>query len=252
MIIVHLIFDTSSLLACSLTCYSWYIASVPHLHHTLLTFPPLWPFHPELEWPRPVRNASKLGLLPFVKRYWIKSISISSPFSTKQFNRRILREHSGLVNVQKLEIDELDIPSFVPGVRQYFGNFLPTVRSLSLRKPRGSCRHIIFFVGLFQHLEDLTLLDGTLPFWKEEPMDDLTLIPPFAPPLQGRLVMASFRRVGFLKDMIALFGGIRFHYMDLFDVGEMELLLNACAETTKRLRLYSADPQGEQPYPKCM
>ena len=86
----------------------------------------------------------------------------------------------------------------------------------------------------------------------EEPMNDLTFIPPFAPLLRGRLVVARFRRAGFLKDMIALFGGIRFRYMDLFDVGEMELLLNACAETTKRLRLYSTDPQGEQPYLKCM
>ena len=31
MIIAHLIYDTRSLLACSLTCYSWYIATVPHL-----------------------------------------------------------------------------------------------------------------------------------------------------------------------------------------------------------------------------
>ena len=27
--------DTRALLACSMTCYSWYIAAVPHLHHTL-------------------------------------------------------------------------------------------------------------------------------------------------------------------------------------------------------------------------
>ena len=79
-------------------------------------------------------------------------------------------------------------------------------------------------------------------------MNDLTLIPPFAPPLQGQLVMACFRRAGFLKDMIALFGGIRFHYMDLFDVGEMEFLPNACAETLETLGLHPADSRGEQPY----
>ena len=33
----YLIYDARSLLACSMTCYSWYIAAVPHLHHTLTT-----------------------------------------------------------------------------------------------------------------------------------------------------------------------------------------------------------------------
>jgi len=40
MIVAHLIYDKRSLLACSLTCYSWYyqdIAAAPHLHHTLIT-----------------------------------------------------------------------------------------------------------------------------------------------------------------------------------------------------------------------
>ena len=36
-ITVHLTYDRRSLLACSLTCYSWHIVTVPHLHHTLIT-----------------------------------------------------------------------------------------------------------------------------------------------------------------------------------------------------------------------
>ena len=34
-IIAHLIYNKLSLLTCSLTCRSWYIATVPHIHHTL-------------------------------------------------------------------------------------------------------------------------------------------------------------------------------------------------------------------------
>jgi hypothetical protein len=37
-IISYFIYDTSTLLACSTTCYSWYIASVPHLHRSLTTY----------------------------------------------------------------------------------------------------------------------------------------------------------------------------------------------------------------------
>ena len=36
MVIAHLIYDTPSLLACSLTCYAWYIPAVPHIHHTVV------------------------------------------------------------------------------------------------------------------------------------------------------------------------------------------------------------------------
>lgn len=100
----------------------------------------------------------------------------------------------------------------MPRIHQYF---LPSVHSLALRAPIGPRRQITYFIGLFRHLEDLKFLYD----WgdsQEELADDLTLTPPFVPPLRGRLVMERFRRVDLLKDMIDLFGGIRFHYMDLF------------------------------------
>ena len=95
----------------------------------------------------------------------------------------------------------------MPNVRQCFGHFSPTVQSLALRKPKGeSRRQIFFFIGLFQHLEDVKLLYDSVDF-QEEPADDLALIPSFVPPLHGRLTMTCFTRVGILEDMIGLFGG---------------------------------------------
>ena len=38
MIISYFIYDIRTPPTCSLTCYSWYIAVVPHLHHTLTTY----------------------------------------------------------------------------------------------------------------------------------------------------------------------------------------------------------------------
>ena len=236
-IIAHLIYDTRSLLACSLTCRSWYIVSVPHLHHTFTARTRLWPSRPKHWWPNSLQNASKLGLLPFVRRLRIRETEWTiDGLSKSEFNRRILRQFSALANVQELEIHSLDIPSFLPTVRRYFGHFLPTVRSLALKTPKGSQRQIIYFIGLFQHLNDLHLTD----FYrrKDEPAEDPTLIPPFTPPLRGRLVMSDFRRVGFVKDMIDLFGGIRFNYMDLLDVEDARLLLKACAKTLETLRIY--------------
>jgi hypothetical protein len=159
MIIAHLIYDTRSLRACSLTCYSWYIASVPHLHHTLTTRPRRW--YGTRGWPEPLQNASELGLLPLVKKFKHYGTDHMNPgFSPKRFNRRLLRQFSALTNVQELAIDDLDIPGSMPMLQRYFGHFLPTVRSLALKGPFGSRRQILYFIGLFEHLEDLTLIAG--------------------------------------------------------------------------------------------
>ena len=59
--------------------------------------------------------------------------------------------------------------------------------------------------------------------------------------------MVTFlKEVGLLKEMIELFGGIRFRHMDLFYVDGMSLLLEACAETLETLRFYLTDDRGKQ------
>lgn len=247
MIISHLVYNTRNLLACSLTCYSWYIASVPHLHRTLVALTGRQVYTSMYNWPKPLQNTSRLGLLPFVKKLfiWDNDHRVINQFSPERFNHRILRQFSGLTNVRELYLGGLNILSFMPRVPQFFGHFLPTLRSLALWSPRGSSRQIIFFTGLFRHLEDLTLRYVTLETSERGQPDDLTLIPPFAPPLRGRFVAMGITRAGFLQAMIRLLGGIRFRYMDLFNVGETRLILNACADTVETLRLYPADPLDE-------
>ena len=251
MIIAHLIYYKFSLLACSLTSYSWYLAAVPHLHHTLI-IPVYFVRENEQLWrPDSFRRIYELGLFPLVKKFHVHGVDSDAiygrpvTFSAKHFDSCILHQFSTLTNIRELGIDNLDISSFMPNIRQYFGHFSPTVQSLALRKPKGSRRQIIFFIGLFQHLEDVKLLYDLVDF-QEEPADDLTLIPSFVPPLQGRLTMSCFTRVGILEDMIGLFGGIRFRHMDLFYVHGIRLLLDACAETLETLRLYPNDPRGEE------
>jgi hypothetical protein len=75
LIISHLIHDKRTLLACSMTSYSWYIAAVPHLHHTLTTDndPLSNGANGKYLWPRPLRKSYNLGLLPLVKRLRIRS-----------------------------------------------------------------------------------------------------------------------------------------------------------------------------------
>jgi len=246
MTIAYLIHDTCSLRACTLTCYSWYIAAVPHLHRTLTISTDCW--GRRFRWPNPIRYMHRFGLLPLVRELRLHLIenSYSVGFSPRLFNRHILRQFFTLTNVQRLEIEHLDIPKFMPRIQRYFRYFLPTVRSLALKDPRGSCRQIIYFIGLFQHLQDLELLDCGFSY-RQEPAEDPTLIPPFVPPLRGWLWITHFTKVHLLKDMIDLFGGIQFRCMRLFDVDGMRLLLSACAKALKVVTLDPTHPRGEQP-----
>ena len=250
MIIAQLVHDIPRLRACSLTCYSWYIAAVPQLHHTFLTPPDYHLFlgDQRFAWAVPLPNMHKLGLLPLVKKFRIRRRFIRDPphlFSPERFNCRTLHHFSALTNVQELVIDCLDIPSFIPEFHPYFGHFLPSVRSLVLEAPKGSCRQIIYFIGLFQHLDDLGLLYNPRDP-QDESVDDPTLVPSFAPPLRGRLALTAFTKVDLLKDMIVLFRGIRFRHMDLYDVHGVGILLDACAETLETLRLYPVDLGGKE------
>ena len=241
MIIAHLTYDMSSLRACTLTCYSWYIVAFPHLHHTLYTTRGLWAI--KSPWPNPLQHMHKLGLLPFIRALYIRSDGNGDMFSPKQFDNHTLRQFSALTNVQRLILCYLDISSFMPKIRRYFGHFSPTVRGLSLRSPHGTRRQIIYFIGLFEHLQDLDILWDAVGF-QDETENDTTLIPLFTPPLQGRLKLSSFKRVGILRDMIDLFGGIRFRVLDLLDVEGVPLLLDACAKTMTTLELHPSDPRG--------
>jgi hypothetical protein len=239
-IVAHLIYDSHSLRSCSLTCYSWYIAAVSYLYPTLIA---IVDYHyPTLRWPNPVLHMHRLGLLPFVNT--VQICSTLQYFSPKRFNRSTLHQFSALTNVRRLDIGNLDIPSFMPRIQRYFGPFLPTVQTLHLKNPKGSNQQIIFFIGLFQHLKTLRLI--SIRERKGEPEEDPTLVPHFAPPLQGLLVAWDCTKAGLFQGMVHSFGEIRFTAMSLLNVNETSLLLRSCAQTLRTLHLYPTDRYGEQ------
>jgi hypothetical protein len=193
MVIAHLFYDTRSLLTCCLTCYSWYLAAVPHLHHTLITPPYFVGLTGQPWWPDSFRTMHKLGLLPLVRKLqiqgWKKVPNFVKPpsFSPKLFDPHILHQFSALNNVRELGIDNLDIPSFMPNIRHHFGHFLPTVRSLALREPLKV--HAVRSSSLSDHSNTWKISHSYTmhSYSKKEPLGDLTLVPPFTPPLRGRL-----------------------------------------------------------------
>ena len=240
MIISYFIYDTRSLLACSTTCRSWYIAAVVHLHHSLATDDRIFPLKDgRYLWPGPLQNSYDLGLLPLVKR-----LSIRLNYNKFTLDDHTLRYFSALTNLQELGIDYFQVHHFMPNIQRYFGYFAPTLRFLALKEPAGSCRQILYFIGLFPNLQDLKPFCET-PTKEQESMADAELAPLSVPPLRGRLTLTHFTRGRLMKDMIILFGGLRFRHIDLFRVKCVRLLLDACAETLETLRLYPTDFSGE-------
>ena len=267
MITAYLACDIRSLRACTMTCRTWYIAATPHLYHTLAIRTNPW--YEKSRWPARLWLMDYHGLLPSVRRFLICGCyDHNVKLSPMLLSWCTLVPVVSFTSLQELEIEYLDIPSFVPTIRWAERYILPTarfltlvkpeeswedicilpaLRSLILREPKGSCRQIIYFIGLFQHLEDLELMCVTV---EPEQADDAVFVPLFTPPLRGRLTAEHITRVDLLKDMINLFGGVRFRYMRLLKVDGMELLLDACAETLEDVVLDPTDFRGEQLLPK--
>jgi hypothetical protein len=245
MIVAHLIYDTHSLLACSLTSRFWYLAAVPHLHRTLtVQISDYIPGRPHrTEWPRPLQAGSDHGWLPLVTRLFITA-SCSKRFSQELFCSSTRHEFSALTNVQELSITCLDIPGFIPEIQQYFGQFSQSLRSLTLKEPKGSHQQIVFFIRQFPHLEDLELY-LSLIYAPEKP-GYWTLAPPFVLPFRGRLRINCTAGDGLAEAMVHSFGGAQFRHLDLFYTDGGQLLLDTCADTLETLHLCATGLRGEK------
>ena len=243
-IISYFIDNIRILLACSLTCRSWYIAALPHLHHSLTTDDDsLLPTDKKVWWPRPLKKMHEFDLLPLVRRLRIRARRRNVWFTPERLDGHNLGYFYALKNLQELGIDDLEVSRFVPTLKRCFGHLSQTLQFLALSEPKGSSRQIVYFIGLFPNLQDLKLHYTALENEKDK-ITDITLVPLCSPPLQGRLTLTMFTRNQIVKDMIMLFGGLRFHQMDLFGVKCLPLLLKECAKTLETLRLYPTDPYG--------
>ena len=172
-----------------------YIATVPHLHHIVVMINCRRHFNPKQQRPDPLQNASRLRLLPFVKRLQIRAIDRSHEgLYPKLFNHHTLRQISQLSNVQELEIDDLDTHNLMSRIRDTSYRRSDLSPLVTLKGPVG---------------RSYSSLDCSV-FKLEEPAEDPALISLFTPPLRERLTMMSFKRVRLLKDVVYLFGRSNF------------------------------------------
>ena len=237
-IIAHTARDLDTLKAFSSTCRSWYIAAVPHLHHTLtLTDNRRSTTRNQL---RPLSQLHQLGLLPLIKELRVDQWH-EKWFVPQGFSRRGLRYFSAFANVGTLVFRYLDISRFIPDIERYFGHFSPTLRSIALFKPCCTPSQLSHFLSLFSNLDDVKIWQ----FSTHTPnvtIPNTELVPFSAPRLRGRLVVYDFDSVETWTRLITAGGGLRFHSMELLKVGGCaSALFEACAETLETLRFYAVD-----------
>ena len=240
--------DILSLKNFALTCRSWHLTAVPHLHRTLTLEDK--PSDTSRAGLRPLAELYEVDLLPFVKRLSIRSSSFEPWLSPRKFDRQTLRYFSALTNVQQLRIERFGLSKFIPDIERYFGHFALTLRSISLTISSGTQLELLYFLGLFPNLDDIEV--EYFPTTKPDstPNPEFELAVPFSvPSLRGRLKLTDFTSETIFRNMITLFGGLRFRYMDLFSVEGSQLLLEACADTLQTVRIYPSVPNSTEKSP---
>ena len=231
MIVAHIAHDLDSLKPFSLTCRSWYIAAVPHLHYTLTLTR-----RGKLE---PLSELHRLDLTPLIRKLRVVQWH-DKRFAPQAFSRLDLRYFTAFANVQTLSLKRLDISRCIPVIERYFGQFSPTLRSIALFEPFCTPRQLSHFFSLFPNLEDIEICGPPSP--PNEIIPGAELIPFSTPKLRGRLVIYGYNSVETWTRLITVGGGLRFHYMELYRVGGCApVLFEACTETLETLRFYATD-----------
>ena len=234
MVISYLIYDTPSLKAYAATCFAWYTVAAPHLHHTLTL--KHWNTTAARMDLNPFIKLHKLGLLPLVKKLQFPSDRYISPWVVPElFDSGGLRHFSALVNVQDLMIAHLDLSKFTLGVKNYFGHFSHTLRSITLLYTGGLLWQLVDFLRLFPKLDDIKLIRyfGTIGM---DNTHDPTQRAQIRGSLRGKLTLVDVLDWKLLKEIADSFGGMRFVSMDLDGVAGAQFLLDVCAGTLQTLR----------------
>ena len=237
--IIGYIADRSTLWACSSTCRSWYIATAPHIHHTLVLGRKEKPPSTCTE-KKPLSRLNQCRTPLAVREIWVTQ-GRQVWFRPQAFSRRDLQNFSAFTKVQILKFRDLEIYRFIPGIERYFGHFSPTIQSITLYGPICTPRQLSHFLSFFPNLDNIEISGGCEPHSKTT-LPDPELVPFSAPKLRGQLELYCCRLIKVWTYLITSCGGLRFRYMDLrYGRKSAPVLLGACANTLETLRFYATE-----------
>ena len=238
--IVSYIYDPKDLHSCYMTCSWLREAARPHIFYSIKLFHPSKP--KERKWTKSLKKGSDLDLLRFAMRFssQLRPDNLTIPFTPEYVTS--LNHFSQLKNLRELRIDGLVVPNFVQNINEYFGHFAPNLRSLTLSAPVGTCRELLYFIKVFENIQDIKLCNPKLT--GEHPTSLMLDLNPALSPPRGWLTLQLDVDEKLVGEMIALYGGLHFRHVSFSMVPARVsgTLLEACGETLETLEL---DETGE-------
>jgi len=153
--------DMEALESCSLTGKALSCSAKPFIHRTLYLTPrSKVPTRPKPPGPwnelKGLPTLSERGLLQHTRHL---SISLPrNPLFVHDLKPHV-EQIRAITNLRSLKARWLDVPSFIPKMKEYFGAFFGTLESLELESPRGDHQQVLYFACQFPNLRDLKVKD---------------------------------------------------------------------------------------------
>ena len=225
--------DRPTLFACTHLSLTWCIAARAHLHRTFTVLDPAG-FEA-------VSDLQSMGMVHLVRRVvvaqWIHQTDFSSPGTTMHL--------SMFTHLQEFDIGYLNVGGLLVWLHQHRGVLKSTVRTLTLRYPRGNTEQLLCLISLFSDLENLAvecIESGLAP----------TAVVPIlesSPPLTGRLALTGIFDQEFMSGLASLQNGLKFRTVDLQFCEEAQEVIDNCAGTMERFIWHPSDFRGKFNFP---
>lgn len=226
--------DRSTLFACTHLSRTWCIAARAHLHRTF-TVSNFAGFEA-------VNDLQSMGIAHLVRR-----IAVTRQIHQTDFLLPGTIAHlNAFTHLQELDIKYLNVGELLDWLHLHCDVLKTTIRTLTLRYPRGGTKQLLCFISLFSGLENLAVesidnghaYDTAVPVLKS------------SPPLTGRLTLTGIFDQEFTSGLASLQKGLKFRTVDLQFCGETQEVIDGCAETMERLICHPSDFRGESNPPR--
>jgi len=221
--------DRPTLFACTHLSRTWCIGARIHLYRTFTVSD-----SPGFE---AVNDLQDMDIIHLVRKLVVPRRMAQSDLLVPKMTARL----NAFTHLQDLDIRYLNIGELLLWLPRHCDVLKSTLRTLTLRYPRGSTKQILCFVSLFTGLENLAVDN----IEQESALDAVVPFPESSPPLTGRLTLTGILDQEFMSGLASLQKGLKFRTLDLQFCGEAQEVIDGCAGTMKRFICHPSDFRGK-------
>lgn len=220
--------DRQTLFACTYLSRTWCIAARAHLYRTFTVL--------DSAGFDAADDLHRMGMIHLVRRIVVTRQIHQSDFLLPKTMTRL---HT-FTHLQELDIRYLNVGQPLLWIHEHCDILKSTVRTLTLRYPRGSIKELLCFISLFSGLENLNVdsIDSV------STSGDFVPVLETSPPLTGRLNLTGIFDQEFMSGLVSFQKGVKFRTVDLQFCGEVQEVINGCAGTMERFICQPSDFRG--------